>query len=188
MRKINPKKITILITALFILFFLDQFYVIPTKLNQEIPTKIYLSIKDKPRGTVLEIPFTVRDGFQYIGFVHAIQPMAGQLIHGKPIIGGYMARVPHVIFEYYQNITLINYLAQIIDKGNYMPLKEKPREINFFPYPYPINTAINEVQLLNIQYIVLKSDEKYSMYLIDLFNQMGFNEKLRDNNYILLIK
>jgi hypothetical protein len=171
---------------LFIIFFLDQFYVIPTKLNQEIPTKIYLSIKDKPAATVLEIPFTVRDGFIYMGFVHAIQPLAGQLIHGKPIIGGYMARIPDDVFNYYRKLKFINYLTQIIDKGNYMQRKEKPGEINFFPYPYPINTALNEVQSLNIKYIVLKSDEKYSEYLRNLFNQMGFDEKLRDNNYLFL--
>ncbi len=187
-KKVGKKKSLILIITLFIVFFLDQFYVIPTKLNQEIPTKIYYYLKDKPQGTVLEIPFTVRDGFNYIGFVHAIQPMAGQLIHGKPIIGGYIARVPDSIFNYYKSLKFIGYLAKIIDKGNYIPFKEKPKDTNLFPYPYPINTAKNEVKSLNIKYIILKEDEKYSNYLINLFKQIGFVEKQKDINYLLLVK
>ena len=187
-KKISKKRSTILIITLFIIFFVDQFYVIPTKLNQEIPSKIYNYLKDKPRGTVLEIPFTVRDGFQYLGFVHAIQPMAGQLIHGKPIIGGYIARVPGNIFIYYKNLKFIGYITRIIDKGNYMPLTEKPKEINFYPYPYSINTAKNEVQSLNIKYVILKNDEKYSNYLIQLFKRMGFVEKHKDIGYLLLEK
>jgi len=186
--KISKKRQIILLIGLFLIFFIDQFYAIPTKLNQEIPTQIYNYLKDKPQGTVLEIPFTVRDGFQYIGFVHALQPMYGQAIHGKPIIGGYMARVSDNIFNYYKNLKFINYLANIIDKGNYIPLKEKPRDINFFPYPYSISTAENEVQSLKIKYVVLKEDEKYSNYLINLFKQIGFTEKQKDNNYLLLEK
>jgi len=186
--KISKKRQIILLIGLFLIFFIDQFYAIPTKLNQEIPTQIYNYLKDKPQGTVLEIPFTVRDGFQYIGFVHALQPMYGQAIHGKPIIGGYIARVSDNIFNYYKNLKFINYLANIIDKGNYIPLKEKPRDINFFPYPYSISTAENEVQSLKIKYVVLKEDEKYSNYLINLFKQIGFTEKQKDNNYLLLEK
>ena len=184
--KMDRKKSVGLIITLFVVFFLDQFYVIPTQLNREIPIKIYDSIRNKPPGTVLEIPFTVRDGFQYMGFVHAIQPMAGQLIHKKPIIGGYIARVPDEIFTKYKKMKFINYLSEIIDKGNYMPLKEKPRVINLFPYPYPINTAENEVQSLNIKYVVLKTDEKYSNYLTDLFKQIGFIEQQKDKDYIFL--
>lgn len=184
--KICKKKSLIIIILLFTVFFIDQFYIIPTELNREIPIKIYKILKARPQGTVLEIPFTIRDGFQYIGFVHAIQPMAGELIHGKPIIGGYMARVPDSIFNYYKNLKFVGYIANIIDKGNYMPLKEEPKEISLFPYPYPINTAKNEVQSLNIKYVILKNDEKYSSYLINLFKQIGFTEEQRDNNYLLL--
>lgn len=185
LKKISARK-TIILIGLFIIFFLDQFYVIPTKLNQEIPVKIYNNLKDKPQGTVLEIPFTVRDGFKYIGFVHAIQPMAGQLIYGKPIIGGYIARVPEIIFNYYKNLKFINYVSKIIDKGNYNPLKEKPKETELYPYPYSDSSIKQEMSLLNIKYIILKNDEKYSNYLLSLFKRVGYSEKQKDNNYLLL--
>jgi len=186
--KISKKKQIILLIGLFLIFFIDQFYIIPTKLNQEIPYKIYSSLKNKPQATVLEIPFTVRDGFQYIGFVHAIQPMAGQLIHGKPIIGGYLARVPDSVFNYYKNLKFIGYVAKIIDKGNYNPLKEKPKEPEIFPFPYDIEIAKQEFYNLNINYIILKENEKYSNILKDIFIRLNFIEKLRDNQYILLEK
>lgn len=188
LNKINKKKQTIFIISLFLIFFIDQFYVIPTKLNQEIPEKIYNNLKNKPQGTVLEVPFTVRDGFQYMGDVHAIQPMVGQIIHKKPIIGGYMARVPNEIFDYYKNLKFINYLAETIDRGNNPFLKENFNKVNFYPYPYSLNTISNEVQSLNIKYIVLKKDEKYSEYLLSLLKKVGFIEKQKDSNYLFLEK
>lgn len=183
--KVGKKKSLILIIILFIVFFLDQFYVIPTKLNQEIPTKIYYYLKNKPQGVLLEIPFTVRDGFQYIGFVHAIQPMAGQLIHGKPIIGGYIPRVKQSVFDEYQKFSYIAYISKIIDKGNYSPLKDKPGEINLFPYPYPINVAKNELQSLNIKYIILKKDEKYTNEVKKNLESIGYKNSVNDEIYSL---
>lgn len=185
-KKIDKKKQLIILIGFIIIFFVDQIYVIPTKLNQNIPNNIYKSLKNMPQGTVLEIPFTVRDGFNYIGFVHAIQPMAGQIIHNKPIIGGYLARVNDSVFDYYKNLKFIGYLAKIIDKGNYNPVIEQPKEINFYPYPYPLNTAKNEIKSLNIKYVVLKEDEKYSNYLIKMFSNLGFKKKQKENNYLLL--
>lgn len=185
-QKIDKKKQIIILIGFLMIFFIDQFYVIPTKLNQNIPGSIYKTLKNLPQGTVLEIPFTVRDGFNYIGFVHAIQPMVGQIIHNKPIIGGYLARVNDSVFNYYRNLKFIGYLAKIIDKGNYDPVKEQPKEINFYPYPYSINTAKNEIGLLNIKYVILKEDEKYSKYLLGLFGELGFNANQKDGDYILM--
>lgn len=187
LKKINSRK-SLIFTGLFLVFFIDQLYVIPTKLNQEIPKKIYQSLKNKNQGTVLEIPLTVRDGFRYLGFVHAIQPMAGQLIHGKPIIGGYIARVSDKVFEGYSKTKFISYLAKIIDKGNYNPFKEEPKEPNVFAYPYSFVTINKEIESFNIKYVILKTDEKYSKYVKELFEKVGFMVKKKDLNYILLEK
>jgi hypothetical protein len=183
--KIDKKKQIIIMALLAAIFLFDQFYLIPLKSSETIPVNIYSYLKNKDKGVVLEIPFTVRDGFKYFGFVHAIQPMAGQLIHGKPIIGGYIARVPNKVFNYYQNLKFIGYLGKIIDKGNYDPLKEAPKELVIFKYPYPLDTAKKELMSLNIRYIVLKQDEKYSLLIYNMLISLGFRDSLKDGKYEL---
>lgn len=188
LNKFNKKKQIIFIILFLIIFFIDQYYVFPIRTNPNIPNKIYLYLKDqKDNKTVLEIPFTVRDGFKYIGFVHAIQPMAGQVIHNKPIIGGYLARVNESTFNYYKNLKFIGYLSKIIDKGNYDLIKEKPKDLIIYPFPYSSEVVRKEVILLNIKYIILKKDEKYSLNVKKLIEEAGFVEKLSDFNYGLFI-
>lgn len=188
-KNFKGKKLIIFTTLLFILLFVDLYVVFPKQTSTYFPLRIYKSIaKEKNNNTVLEIPFTVRDGLQYIGYVHAITVMNGQLIHGKPVIGGYIARVPDKIFNYYQNLKFIEFVTKIIDKGNFDPLKEKPKEVKLYPYPYSNSSIEQEMNLLNIKYIILKNDEKYSDYLFNLFKRIGFIEKQKDNNYLLLEK
>ena len=130
----------------------------------------------------------MRDGFRYIGFVHAISPMKGELIHGHPIIGGYMARVPQKIFDYYQKLKFIGYLSKIIDKGNYNLNTQKPNDVRVYPYPYSIFTINKELDDLDIRFILLKNDEKYSETIASLISKAGFENTMSDNNYDLYIK
>ncbi|MFA6081594.1 MAG: hypothetical protein WC741_04270 [Patescibacteria group bacterium] len=184
--KIGKKNRIILISALIIIFFFDQYAVLPKQPTAYFPMTIYKYLKiSKIEGTVFEIPFTVRDGFSYLGFIHAIGPMNGQLIHGKPIIGGYFPRINSAIFKYYRNKKFINYVAAIIDKGNFNPLKEKPGPVNIFPYGYSTETIKQDVIDLNIKYIILKEDERYSQTLNDLIKKVGFRKTLEDNSYSL---
>mgnify|MGYP001606841336 FL=1 len=171
------------------IFFFDQFYQIGPLNIQKIPLNEYLFIKSHSKnGTVLEIPFTVRDGFQYIGFVHAMSPMKGALIHGKPIMGGYIPRVPQKIFDYYKNLKFIGYVSSIIDKGNYNPLKEKSHKLNIFPFPGSFEDVEDELDSLNIKYIVLKNNEKYSKVLETIITGANFTKVMTENNYDLFIK
>jgi hypothetical protein len=59
-----------------------------------------------PAGVVLNLPFGYRDGFgAYGGFDHTV--MLGQAVHGKPIVGGFVARLPPRVYERYsRNATL----------------------------------------------------------------------------------
>lgn len=184
--KINKKKQIILLVFLFVVFFFDQFYTISQKMVVNVPGKIYQYIKNQnDQKTVLEVPFTIRDGFNYIGFVHGIQPMYGQLIHGKPVIGGYLARLPEEVFNGYKNMKFINYIAQIIDKGNYDPLKDRPKEPVVYPYPYSIDTIVEEMNLLNIKYIILKNNEKYTFAISDIISKVDFEKIMNVGVYDL---
>ena len=55
----------ILMIVLGSVFLLDQFYQTPKSVSPELPTQLYAQIaKDQDDSSVLEIPFTVRDGFR----------------------------------------------------------------------------------------------------------------------------
>lgn len=186
-KKISSKKKILFAFFLFIIFLFDQYYSVPPAVYQNPPKTIYQYLKQKPDSdTVLEIPFMVRDGFSYLGFVHALQPIYGKTIDGKPTMGGYIARVPPKIFDYYRNLPFIGYILKTIDKGNYNPLLEKPKEIVLTPYPYSLDTIQSELSSFNISYVILKTDEVYSAYFNSLFSQVGFIQTKSDENYVLL--
>lgn len=183
------RKYFIFISLLFVIFFFDQFYTIHVKPLSPLPLTAYQYIEqDKDFFSVLEIPFTVRDGFDYIGFVHAINPLSGFLIHHKSIIGGYTARVSPAIFSYYKNLPFIGYAAQIIDKGNYNPDKEKPKEPHITSFQGNSQQVISELDFLDVKYIILKTDEKYSSVIVQLLPTFGFHKELTDDTYDLYIR
>ncbi|MFA6016654.1 MAG: hypothetical protein WC744_01040 [Patescibacteria group bacterium] len=183
---ISNKKRYAFYLIIFFVFVIDQMYTIPPKFYQPVPDKLYKEIKnDREKSAVLEIPLTVRDGFQYLGFVHAIGAMNGPLIYNKPVIGGYLARVNQGVFDYYKNLSLIDYIFRITDKGNYSPEKEKPRALNIFPYEGSLELARQETNFLDIKYILLKNDEKYSKNISELIEKLGYIKQLSDGKYDL---
>lgn len=182
----SAKKKIIILGLLLLVVALDQFYVIPPRPVRTFPLSLYQYIKkDRSKFSVLEIPFTVRDGFDYLGFVHAIQPLTGQLLHRKPIIGGYTARVHPAVFAYYKNLPFIGYLSRIIDKGNYNPEKEAPGIPLVVPFTASLESAKRELDFLAVKYVLLKNDELYSEPVRDLLIQLGFRQELHSQNYFL---
>lgn len=179
----------IFITCLFLIFFIDQFYITMPRFLQVIPLKIYRKISlDNEKSTVLEIPFTVRDGFRYTGFVHSKMSIYGTLLHQKPIIGGYLPRINDFVFNYYHNLPFINHIAHIIDKGNYNPYTEKPKDPVIVPFSYPIEDVVKELDFLNIQYIILKNEETYTKTINHIIQTAGYTRALQDKGYDLYSK
>ena len=184
--KVNKKTRLVFIYFLLTIFILDQFYTIPPKVNATLPNSIYQYVKsDKNKVSVMEIPYTVRDGIEYIGFVHAISPIKGALIHNKAVIGGYLPRINPYIFEYYRGLPFSGYIAKIIDKGNYNPTREKPLALKIIPFEGSINLAREEIEFLDIKYIILKNNEKYTENVKNLINKLGFIMQNTDGDYDL---
>lgn len=187
--KLSKKVKIIFISLLFTIFLFDQFYAIPPRVSVSLPNSIYSYIKNDPeKVSVMEIPFTVRDGMEYIGFVHGLSPIKGSLTHNKPIIGGYLPRINTYVFEYYRQLPFVDYAAKIIDKGNYDQIKEKPGELNIFPFQGDIELANKETDFLDIKYILLKNDEKYTKIIRELAEKIGYKLKLKDGKYDLFEK
>lgn len=174
------------LSGLFLIFFIDQYYLIPKNPQVKLPIKSYQYIKKDPReSVVLEIPFVIRDGLRYRGYVHALSSMRGVLIHQKPIIGGYLSRVSPAVFKYYDNLPFITYLSSIIDKGNFVLYKQEPHEPNVKPFTGSIDLAKVEFDFLDIKYVLLKEGEKYTMTVSDLLKKVGFSQKMKEGDYIL---
>lgn len=184
----RSKKFLFITTVLFlIVFFLDHRYP-----NQKLstpfyfPKQIYREIaKDKSKSSVIEIPFTARDGFTYFGDEGAIYQITGQFTYDKPLIGGYVGRVPDYIKDYYENNAFIGYVGRLIDENvalngsidrndlgrwRVMDQKEAKRAIDF----------------LSIKHIILNADRPYATTLSAELNKVGYREKLRERNYLLL--
>lgn len=184
-RFIKKKRILLISLIGILIFLIDQNYFTFQK-YYKLPFKAYEMIKKDPEeSTVLEIPFTLRDGIQYIGDVHATSILIATLYHGKPIIGGYLPRVNPWAFAYYRKLPFVSYIAQIIDKGNYNPYKEKPKDTKIIAFSQNSQSIKDELDFLDIKYILLKSDEKYSGYIKKILFDIGSNEILKDQNYSL---
>ena len=185
-RKFSKKSGIIFFLVLLFIFLLDQYYSIQNEIYKKIPYNAYLKIKsDSIKSTVLEIPLNVRDGLKYKGFVYATSPMLGSLIHGKSIIGGYLPRVDQKVYEYYESLPFIEYVLNSVDKGNYDFLKEKPKEPKITIFKGSLEEVNNELRELNIKYILLKNDEKYTKTITDLITQVEFKKIMTDFDYDL---
>lgn len=139
-------------TVLFSLVILVEIYTIPTKNNtQIIPTELYKIIEnDSAWGTVLEIPFVVRDGFEYLGEKDAIVFQNGSLTYSRPVLGGYFARLHPDLFAYYYELP---FTGQILDL-----LKAKPTGLENID----IQDVQKELDFLDVRYIILRDNEVYT--------------------------
>jgi len=183
--KVKNKKI--IITALFLIFIFDQSYQDFARITHKIPHKLFNALqKDNSDYSVLTIPFTLRDGFKYIGFVHDPMNIYGTVFHKHPAIGGYSARVGLQVFDYYRNLSFISYLADAVDKGNYNPYTHSPKNRKMLPFEGNKDDLINTTEFLSIKYILLKNDESYSKPLAKFLEENGYKKIFSDGQYDLL--
>lgn len=188
----KPTKIKVLVfTLLFIVFFADHKYyaveppIVPRLKNAE---KIFNTIKkDKEFSTVLEVPFTVRDGFTYFGNGNAIQMIIGEGIHGKPFLGGYIGRIPDYKKAYYQSNPFLGYLGRQIDddvKNN--PIIDKADLVNW--QQIDIKNSKKTIDFLDIKYLINNDTIPQTASLSAIYQNLGFEKKLIENQSSLWIR
>lgn len=77
-------------------------------------------VRDGPAHSVVELPVGVRDGFGEAGrFDH--RALVHQIGHGRPIAGGFLARVPSRIRLAYNNDPALSSLLRLSVEGNDAP-------------------------------------------------------------------
>lgn len=170
----------------FLVFFLDQRWINSVSPpSQEYPYAIFSDIKnDKQRVSVLEIPFTVRDGFTYFGDGNAIANIIGEALHEKPVIGGYTGRIADYKKAYYRVNPLFGYLGRFIDadvKNN--PSLDKEDLIHWNTLDYDAGKDV--VEFLDVKYVITDDRMKYTPAIFSILKNMEYVQTKQDGNFSL---
>lgn len=166
---------------LITIFFIDHYFVITSPSPKFIPYGLYQTIKQDPdKVTVLEIPSTVRDGFTYFGSGDSLQFIEGQMIHTKPVLGGYLGRIPPFKRDYYQRNPFLGYIGRVIDtdvKRN--GIIDKGDLINW--QTLDSKRSLDAIDFLDLKYIILKDNEIYASTMSAVLTNLGFENISKDN-------
>ncbi|OGK33388.1 hypothetical protein A3G65_01475 [Candidatus Roizmanbacteria bacterium RIFCSPLOWO2_12_FULL_37_7b] len=176
----------IFFAILIVIFLFDQRHLhnLPPP-EEKFPYKIFESIKkDTSHVSVLEIPFTVRDGFTYFGDGNAVTSIVGEAHHGKPILGGYTGRIADYKKSYYINNPFFGYLGRIIDGDiEKNPTIEKKEVPNYDSIDKTIWRDV--IDFLDVKYIITNDTMPYiasvSAHLIDT----GYTKVKQDDSFSL---
>lgn len=162
---------------LLLIFFIDQSYSAPPFGIKTIPVKIYDYISARNSGPILEIPFAIRDGLDYLGDIHAVWSFRSQLMHKQPIFGAYFGRINETTFSYYRNDALLGTLGQLIDRGS-TNTGEIVKNMN-------INRMNDSADFLGIEHSILDTNASYATPVKSILEKIGFSQVFIDNGYAL---
>ena len=91
---------------------LGDFWAAPLPMYRLDAPPIYTQLAGLPMGGVLEIPFGIRDSFGEEGRIDS-NVLYYQSVHGKPLAGGYIARVPPSVKSRYHDAPVFNALLRL---------------------------------------------------------------------------
>jgi hypothetical protein len=91
---------------------LIDFAAVPIALYRIDRPAIFQQLAAMPPGTVCVLPLGLRDGTGELGrFEH--RALADQMVHGKPLIGGFVARLPKSVFQQHEQAPIIGSLLRL---------------------------------------------------------------------------
>jgi len=94
----------------------------PVPTSQIVVPAVYRMLATMPAGAVLELPVGYRDGFGERGWL-AHETLAYQTVHRKPLVGGFVARLPpSLVARYEQN----PFMRRLLDLSTAPPLAGVP--------------------------------------------------------------
>jgi len=166
-----------LLLILVIIFWFDQRTVPKVATNEPVPSGIYQYLKMSGSSPLLELPFAVRDGVKYHGYLHAHWNPVETLTHKRPIFGVYAGRINNPTFEYFAQNPLLGPLGRVIDSATSDPQqvidgierKQMIRALDFY----------------RIEHALLKNNEGYSEGMGKLLAELQFGEIMQDQGYAL---
>ncbi|MBU0619015.1 hypothetical protein KKD62_02140 [Patescibacteria group bacterium] len=184
--KNKSKKFKIGFSIIFlVVFFLDQYFIVPTPPQHFFPNQAYEKIRnDSAQITVMEAPSTIRDGFVYLGKGNNINFFAGQMTHGKPVLAGYFGRIAFYKRNYYQQNPFWGYVGRLMDpdvahNGNI----DQADLINW--QEIDIDKSLEAIDFLDLKYFLLNDTEPYAATLSNVLKDLGFIQTIQDGIFSL---
>lgn len=173
----SPRFVRNILILFVCIFIIDHYFLIPSPGPNPLPLSLYERIKkDDRQVTVMELPFVVRDGFTYFGDNGALDFIAGQQYHNKPVIGGYMGRVPHFKREYYVRNPLLGYFGRLVDadiKNNGSLERSDQALAHWKQLDVPL--ARESAEFLDITYVIVRQHMPYTTTAEAHLKQLGFS-------------
>lgn len=179
---ISRKKV-LFATILSAVILLDHSFVHTPAPKNSVPSVIYDEIRKNSKGSVLEIPYTVRDGLEYLGALDAIFPQMGVLVHGRPVLAAHTGRVNDYVFDYYRNDPLLGFFSQLVDEN-------RDHAKAYDPKGYARGQAYNAKEMkqsadfLGIDRIVVRKDKSYSLLVREITGEIGFREVMEEGQFV----
>jgi hypothetical protein len=140
-RSARPALVTGLVGALLIFELLPA----PRTLHSTRVPSIVTIIREDPRpGRVLHLPFGIRDGLSSRGNFSA-QAQFFQTFHEKPLVGGYLSRLPNGEIERFSKVPILRVLMRL----------SEGRSVDAEMRAGALETAAKQRDKLSITYIVV---------------------------------
>ncbi len=185
----SNKFVAIVVVCLFFVFIIDQRY--PDEIDVQpmfYPNNLYSKIQQDPGDvTVMEIPFTVRDGFTYFGDYHSIDVFIGNNIHKKSFIGGYSGRIPDYVKNYYSCNAFVGYIGRKID----LDIENNPSidhdDIKNWR-TIDVAGARLAADFLDIKYVILDMNYPYSKRVANDLTSVGYRKIMQENLFTLWLR
>lgn len=163
--------------AAMMIFLVDQSYTASfSQVLNPIPQKIYERLEKASPGPVIEIPFAIRDGLQYVGDFNAVWALRTQLIYNNPKFSVYAGRLNPSAFDYYRDDAFIGYMASVIDENNQRKIVVNQKKM------------IDSIEFFGLANIVLKEQELYTETIDSLLSNLDYSRDLSHNGYRLYTK
>ena len=149
---------------------------VPFPLYELRASPVYDEIASADSGAVLELPIGLRDGFGEQGTLdHAA--LYYQTIHGKPIAGGFIARLPPSVKQYYDDQPVFRTLLDLSDGASIDPQHTPdPASLRTFLLDHQFRFVVVNTQLAPValqQFVrermpveLTKSDGPRQLYLV----------------------
>lgn len=140
-------------------------------LSSDAVPPIYHTLAGRPPGSVLELPFGVRDGYGSLGHERT-SAMLFATVHRHPLIGGMIARLPQSTFDSYAHDPLLGPLLDAQTSG-------KPPSLG--------PAALARAGALDLRYVVLRPEAEALGKMVEATFAERVAERVVQGHWTLLV-